>query len=72
MPCHPLLYNRSRGCRYRQMELTGLVYRYRRLILKLAPLLVLALIWAWVMIAILVVGSQDISLRTLFGWGFMV
>ncbi len=53
------------------MEITGLVYRYRRLILKAAPLLVLALIWAWVMIAILVVSSQNISLQALFGWNFM-
>jgi hypothetical protein len=53
------------------MEITGLVYRYRRLILKAAPLFVLALIWLWVMIAILIVGSQDVSLRTIFGWGFM-
>lgn len=48
------------------MDITGLVYRYRRLILKVAPLLVLALIWLWVLIAILIIGSQDISLRTIF------
>ena len=53
------------------MEITGLVYRYRRLILKTAPLLVLALIWIWFVIAILVASSQDLSLRSLFGWGFM-
>ena len=53
------------------MEITGLVYRYRRLILKAAPLLVLALIWLWFMIAILVLDSRGLSLRSLFGWGFM-
>jgi hypothetical protein len=53
------------------MEITGLVYRYRRLILKAAPLLVLALIWLWFAIAILVIGSQGVSLNSLFGWGFM-
>jgi hypothetical protein len=53
------------------MEITGLVNRYRRLILKAASLLVLALIWLWFMIAILIIGSQDVSLRSLFGWGFM-
>jgi hypothetical protein len=53
------------------MEITALVNRYRRLILKVAPLLVLALIWLWFVIVILVVNSQDLSLRSLFGWGFM-
>ena len=53
------------------MEITGLVYRYRRLILKAAPLFVLALIWLWVMIAILIIGAEDISLRTMFRWGFV-
>lgn len=65
------MYNCSECCRYGRMEITGLVYRYRRLILKAAPLLVLALIWLWFVIAILVAGSQDLSLRSLFGWGFM-
>jgi|AGTN01.3.fsa_nt_gi hypothetical protein len=53
------------------MDNTGLVSRYRRLILKAAPLLVLALIWLWFVIAILIVNLQDVSLRSLFGWGFM-
>jgi hypothetical protein len=53
------------------MEITGLVNRYRRLILKAAPLLVLALVWLWFVIAILIIGSQDISLRSMFGWGFI-
>ncbi len=54
------------------MANTGLVNRYRRLILKSAPLLVLALIWLWFVIAILIIYSQDVSLKSLFGWGFMV
>jgi hypothetical protein len=53
------------------MANTGLVNRYRRLILKAAPLLVLALIWLWFVIAILIIGSQDVSLGSLFGLGFM-
>ncbi len=53
------------------MGITGLVNRYRRLILKAAPLLVLALIWLWFVIVVLVINSQDVSLRSLFGWGFM-
>jgi hypothetical protein len=52
------------------MGITGLVNRYRRLILKAAPLLVLALIWLWFVIVVLVINSQDVSLRSLFGWGF--
>lgn len=53
------------------MEITGLVFRYRRLVLKAAPLLVLALIWLWVMIAILIIGSLDMSMQSLFWQGFM-
>ncbi|OPY28714.1 MAG: hypothetical protein A4E28_01379 [Methanocella sp. PtaU1.Bin125] len=40
--------------------------------LKLAPLLVLALIWLWFMIAILVIGAVVGPVEALFGWSAMV
>lgn len=54
------------------MEISGFVSRYSRLCLKLAPLLVLALIWLWFMIAILVIGSIDEPVKALFGWEALV
>lgn len=54
------------------MEISGFVSRYSRLCLKLAPLLVLALIWLWFMIAILVIGFIAGPVEALFGWEALV
>ena len=53
------------------MEITGLVDRCRRLGAKAAPLLVLALIWLWFVIAILLAGAGGEVLKTLGWWDVM-
>lgn len=62
------MYNRRKGGRYVCMEMTGFVLRHRRLLLKVTPLLVLAFIWLWFLIAVYVIGSYSDALNSLFGW----
>ena len=60
----------QQGLRVESMELTGIINRYRRLGSKMAPLFVLALIWLWFLIAILIIGAHGASLASLLGWDF--
>jgi len=53
------------------MEMTGFVLRHRRLLLKVTPLLVLAFIWLWFLIAVYVIGSYTEVLNSLFGWDLL-
>jgi hypothetical protein len=54
------------------MEITGFVSRYSRLCLKLAPLLVLALIWLWFMIAVYIIGACGVPVEALQWWDALV
>lgn len=54
------------------MEISGFVSRYTRKCLKLAPLAVLALIWLWFMVTLLVIGAIVGPVEALFGWEALV
>lgn len=54
------------------MEFADIVNdKNRRLGVKLAPLLVLALIWLWILILVILIGVNTSLFSTLFGWDFM-
>jgi hypothetical protein len=44
---------------------------YRRLGMKIAPLIALALMWLWLVVVLLLIGFDTSAFETLFGWDFL-